>query len=116
MATKVSSSLIGSISAAQIDTTVTTITGTYTLADTDKNSIIQFNSSSTATIIVPALFPIGTQIVIIQQGTAQATLSGAVGVTLTSNGDKFKTKGQYASIAVTKVTANTWAVGGSTSL
>ena len=56
-------------------------------------------------------FPIGTQLLLMQLGAGQVTVSGAVGVTVISRSGT-KTAGQYALISLIKVAANQWVVGG----
>jgi len=82
----------------------------------DSNCIVPVNNASAITITVPAdttlNFPIGTNIVVYQKGAGQVTIDGAAGVTLLSNASKVKLTGQYSSVALFKLSTNTWLLGG----
>lgn len=87
----------------------------YTLVASDAGRFIQISHSSPVTLTVPTnasvAFPIGTQINIMQFGTAQITISGA-GITFLSSGNKLKTTDQYSVATLIKTDTNTWAVVG----
>ena len=119
--TKVSSSLINSLGASQIDTTVSLVSANYTLAVADENTIIQINKSAAVTINVPtdavALMPVGTQIVFVQTGAGQLTVAAVTPGTTSVNGaNGLKTNARYSIISLFKVAANSWVVGGDTTL
>lgn len=81
----------------------------------DAGRLITLSNASAIAVTIAADattdFPIGTQLLMMQLGTGQVTVSGAVGVTVVSkNGTK--TSGQYAVISLIKVAANQWVVGG----
>lgn len=82
----------------------------------DSNCIVPVNNSAAITITVPTdatlAFPIGTNIVVYQKGAGQVTITGAAGVTLLSNASKVKLTGQYSSVALFKLSTNTWLLGG----
>ena len=80
------------------------------------NSVIRVTNGSLTTITVPtdatSNVEIGTQIVIIQNGTAQVTIQPSVGVTLMSAGGKTKTTGQYSVCTLIKTASDEWVLGG----
>jgi hypothetical protein len=101
---------------AQTDTT-------YTVTDiaggSDAGKLITASNASPITISIPtdatanANFPIGTQILVMQLGAGQATVSAVTPGTTAVNGKNgLKTSGQYAVISLIKVAANSWVVGG----
>lgn len=98
-------------------------TGSYspTAGDlSDDGKLIEFNSASANTFIVPTNannpYPIGTQISILQTGAGQTTIVGASGVGLnctpqiTSNTGKLRT--QWSSATLIKRATNTWVLIG----
>lgn len=85
-------------------------TSNHTLLITDKNSLLIFTNTSSATVTVPAdsteNFPIGAQIQIARVGSGSLTLNAAASVNLTSSGN-------FASgetIILQKINSNSWAV------
>jgi hypothetical protein len=101
---------------AQTDTT-------YTVTDiaggSDAGKLITASNASPITISIPtdatanANFPIGTQILVMQLGAGQVTVSAVTSGTTAVNGKNgLKTSGQYAIISLIKVAANSWIVGG----
>jgi hypothetical protein len=99
-----------------VSSNVTTQTATYTIALADNNSVVQMNSSSALTLVVPTdasvAFPVGSQVIVSQKGTGQVTLSGAAGVTIASNSSKIKTTGQNSAAVLIKLASNSWLLGG----
>ena len=76
-------------------------TGTaYTLVIGDRDKLVEMDNASANTLTIPTnasvAFPIGTQILIVQKGAGQTTISGDTGVTVYSEDSKVKTVGQYA--------------------
>ena len=111
--------------ASDLDSRVTAIeevssssqTGTtYTLALSDAGTLINLANASPFTLTVPGNstvpFPIGTQILLYQGSTGQATVAAASGVTIRSEGSKFKLKDQYAVACLYKLLTNTWILFG----
>jgi len=92
-------------------------TASYTLVVSDAGEMIVVNSASPTTITIPTQatansnFPIGTQILIMQTGTAQVTIAGVVGVTVNSKNGTI-TSGQYAVISLIKIASDSWVVAG----
>ena len=86
---------------------------TYTLALTDRSSIVSMNNASANTVTIPlnssVAFPVGTTITIVQRGTGITTIQGTTGVSVngTSAGSK-ATTGQYQGIAIYKESTDSW--------
>ena len=74
------------------------------------------DNASANTLTIPTnasvAFPIGTQILIVQKGAGQTTISGDTGVTVYSEDSKVKTVGQYALATLIKCASDTWYLGG----
>ena len=79
-----------------------------TLAASDEASIIRFSNAAAVTVTVPndASIPVGFIVHLYQEGAGQVTAS-ASGVTIRS-GIGNKTRVQYASISLTKVSSTQW--------
>lgn len=88
----------------------------YTLALSDLGKVIPINNGSANTITVPVnasvAFPIGSIVNIIQTGAGQTTISPSAGVTIRAEGDKLKTKGQYALVGLVKIATDEWVLFG----
>jgi hypothetical protein len=112
----------GVISNATINSAKTSIefnqrVASYTLALTDRDKVVEMNSTSATTVTVPTNasvpFPIGSSIVVAQTNTGQVTIAGASGVTV--NGTPgLKTRTQWAIATLIKRGTNTWLVVGDT--
>jgi len=92
-------------------------TGTaYTLVIGDRDKLVEMDNASANTLIIPTnasvAFPIGTQILIVQKGSGQTTISADTGVVVYSEDSKVKTVGQYALATLIKCASNTWYLGG----
>ena len=95
-------------------------TVSYTLthinSGSDAGKLIVVNSTNPATITIPdqasanSNFPIGTQILVMQIGSA-ASIVAASGVVLNSR-NGVTTSGLYAVISLIKIAANSWVVAG----
>jgi hypothetical protein len=87
-----------------------------TLAGDDFGRIIDYFSSSAGTITIPPnstlALPQFAQIMFIQTGTGQLTVSGGAGVSVVSNQSKFKTAAQYAVITAWQRTIDNWILFG----
>ena len=91
-------------------------TGTaYTLVLADGGKVVEMNNASANTVTVPpnssVAFPVGTQILVVQQGAGQTTIAGA-GVTFRSKDSNLKITGQYSSAALIKRATDEWYVVG----
>ena len=89
----------------------------YTIALSDRDELVELSSASATTVTVPAdsttNFPIGSNVSLLQTGTGQVTVAGAVGVTVNSN-PGLKLSGQWAAASLIKRAANTWILIGNT--
>lgn len=97
-------------------TTFTEKTANYTL-DTlaHQDSVVEINSSSATTFTIPAnadlAWPVGASMDILQTGTGQVTVAGAVGVTVNSTpGLKLRTR--WSSCTIMKRGTDSWIVYG----
>jgi hypothetical protein len=88
-----------------------TKTTAYTLSAADCGSTILYNSGSAANITLFATAPVNCTVVIVQQGVGQATVVNS-GTTLNSVNSYTKTKGQWAAIGLTAVSATVWVLSG----
>jgi hypothetical protein len=83
----------------------------YTLVIGDDGKIIEVSNASANTLTVPrdisVNFPVGTQIMIIQTGAGQTTITPAGGVTINST-PGLKLRAQWSSATLLKRAADTW--------
>lgn len=98
-------------------TGVSSKTSSYTLTQSDANTILQLSASSATTITVPTdasvAFDNGTQIMIVQTGAGQVTVAAATPATTSVNGaNGLTTASQYSIISLIKTSTNNWVVGG----
>jgi hypothetical protein len=88
----------------------------YTAVLGDADSYIQFTSGSAVAFTIPAnasvAFPVGTVLVIEQNGAGAVTFTPDTGVTLHSRGGALATAGQYAVAQAKKVATNIWTIIG----
>lgn len=86
-------------------------TTSYTLVLADDGKIVEVLSATAVNVTIPlessVMFPIGTQITVIQTGVGQITFVPAGGVTLNGN-PGVKTRGQWTAGTLIKRAANTW--------
>ena len=96
--------------------TNTTTAATYTLALTDRNKLVIVNNASANVVNVRlnsvVAFPTGTQILIVQEGAGQITITPEAGVTVASESSKYKTAGRYAMATLIKVATDSWYLSG----
>ena len=96
--------------------TIDNKTASYTLVLSDANKLIEVNNASANTLGVPLnstdAFPIGTQILVAQQGAGQTTITPVSGVTLRSSGGKLKISAQYGIATLIKRATDEWYVAG----
>jgi hypothetical protein len=98
------------------DTSISTGITSYVLKNADANKILMCNNTSPLTASVPYnTFNVGTEIVLVQN-SGLVTLSAGSGVTIKSNGNKYKTNGVNAAVLLIKTQTNTWLLGGNTAL
>lgn len=97
-------------------TTFTEKTSSYTLDTLDhQDNVVEINSSSATTFTIPTnatlAWPIGASMDILQTGTGQVTIAGAVGVTVNSTpGLKLRTR--WSSCTIMKRGTDSWIVYG----
>jgi len=88
---------------------------TYTLALADAGYLVTLNNSAAITLTVPPVssvpLPNGTQILILQLGTGQITISPGSLVTLYGR-NGLKTSGQFSVVCLIKVINDAWVVSG----
>jgi hypothetical protein len=89
---------------------------TYTLALTDKSSVVRMNRATAQTLTVPpnssVAFPIGSQVIIVAMGAGAVTIAAGSGVTLRSKDGDLEIDGQYGIAACVKIGTNEWVVTG----
>ena len=93
---------------------------TYTFVASDGlNTMVTLSNASAIAVTIPTnattAFPVGTVLNFAQTGAGQVTVSGASGVTVTSNGATAaspKTRVQYSSGSAIQTSANNWLVIG----
>lgn len=97
---------------------INTQTGTtFTPALTDAGKLITASNAAAISLTIPTDatvdFPVGTQLLVMQLGAGQVTVSAVTpGTTSVNSKNGLKTSGQYAVISLIKVAANNWVVGG----
>jgi hypothetical protein len=96
-------------------TSINAQTASYTGVLTDRDKLIEINSSSATTFTIPlnssVAYPVGTSFDVLQTGTGQVTIAGAAGVTVNSTpGLKLRT--QWSSATLFKRAEDTWVVFG----
>ena len=90
---------------------------TFTPGLTDAGKLVTASNAAAISITIPTdasvNFPIGTQLLVMQLGAGQVTVSAVTpGTTTIISRNGTKTAGQYALISLIKVAANQWVVGG----
>jgi Major tropism determinant N-terminal domain len=97
-------------------TTITSKTADYTLSSlSERDSMIEVNSSSAVTITVPAnssvAYPVGTTIDLLRVGSGAVTIAAGSGVTLNyTPGNKLRA--QWSSASLFKRATDTWVLVG----
>ena len=90
---------------------------TFTPGLTDAGKLVTASNAAAISLTIPTdasvNFPIGTQLLVMQLGAGQVTVSAVTpGTTTIISRSGTKTAGQYALISLIKVAANQWVVGG----
>lgn len=106
------------VNAIPVKTNTPTLSGgTYSITASDAGKIVEVNNAGSATITIPdnETFAVGTQIVIMQIGSGDATVSIAVQTPASqtlnySPGNKLR--GQWAAATLLKRSSNTWVLYG----
>ena len=87
---------------------------------TDAGKIVEMNDGSALNLTIPPTgtgggevnFPIGTQIIIVQQGAGAVTIVEGTGVTTRSLDDAAIINGQYVSVALIQRATKEWYIFG----
>jgi hypothetical protein len=91
-------------------------TASYTLVLSDKDKLIEMNSSSANTLTVPLnsseAFPVGSQINILQTGTGQTTIAPVGGGVTINATPGLKLRAQWSSATLIKRAENVWVLAG----
>lgn len=89
---------------------------TYTLVAADAGKLITSSNGSAQTITVPpnssVAFDVGTQIIVQNIGSANATLAQGSGVTINSKDSNKEIDGQYAAATLIKTATDVWSLIG----
>lgn len=90
-----------------------TVAGTtYTLSESDRSKILIFTNSSDITLTVPTGLSDLFDVMLVQNGTGQITVSGAVGVTVNAALSATKTAYQYAVATLIPTGSDTFILSG----
>jgi hypothetical protein len=91
-------------------------TASYTLVLSDAGKAVQMTVASANNLTVPpnssVAFPVGTQILVIQQGSGQTTIVAGAGVTLYSKDSNLKLSAQWCAATLIKANTDTWIIVG----
>jgi len=83
----------------------------YTVVLTDKDKLVEVSNAAANTLTVPpnssVAFPIGSQIIILQTGAGQTTITAGAGVTINAT-PGLKLRAQWSSATLIKRATNTW--------
>jgi hypothetical protein len=89
---------------------------TYTFVLADAGKMVTFANGSAQTITVPpnssVAFAVGTQIIVQNIGSANATLAEGSGVTINSKDSNKEIDGQYAAATLIKTATDAWSLIG----
>ena len=89
---------------------------THTFVIADAGKLVTSSNGSAQTVTVPpnssVAFPIGTQIIVQNIGSANATLAQGTGVTINSKDSNKEIDGQFAAGALIKTATNVWSLIG----
>lgn len=89
--------------------------GNHTFVASDAGKLVTGNDSSTQTFTIPdGTFSVGTVLTIMQKGSSKITFSTATGQTINNRQGHTQTAGQYAIVALTQYTTDTWVLTGDT--
>lgn len=104
-------SLVGTMNASAIVTTVSDKSANYSLLAADENTIIR-STGSAITITIPNVLNVGESVQFLQDGSGQITFTAGTGATLQAPGGKLKTTGQYSWAAVVCVASGQYRLTG----
>lgn len=90
-----------------------TISGTsYTLAEVDRSKILVFTASGATTLTVPSGLSTVFDVMLVQAGAGQVTVSGSSGVTINAALSATKTAYQYAVATLLPIAPNVFILSG----
>ena len=90
-----------------------TIAGTtYTLSESDRSQILLFTNAAAITLTVPAGLSTLFDVMLVQTGTGQITLTGAGGVTINAVLNATKTAYRYAVATLLPIGTNAFILSG----
>ena len=90
-----------------------TITGTtYTLSEADRSKILAFTNASAVTLTVPSGLSGVFDVMIVQSGAGQITVSAGAGVTINAALSATKTAYQYAVATLLPIGVDTFILSG----
>ena len=91
-------------------------TASYALVLSDAGKAVQMTVASANNLTVPpnssVAFPVGTQILVIQQGAGQTTIVAGAGVTLYSKDSNLKLSAQWCAATLIKANTDVWVILG----
>lgn len=106
----------GKVKAEQASAAIVTKSADCTLALSEAGRLLQVDAAADVTVTVPAhadvAFPVGTEIEVCQWGAGVVSIAGAAGVTIRSLDGCTDTAGQYATVALKKMSSNEWLLTG----
>jgi hypothetical protein len=85
---------------------------TYVLSDNDNGRIITLSASSAISLNVPSGLPVGFNVIAIQIGTGQVSVSAGNGVIINSDGAKTKIASQHSSASIVSYDTNIFNLAG----
>lgn len=84
----------------------------YTLVLSDAGKIVEVSNASANTLTVPpnssVAFPVGTQVIVIQTGAGQTTLTAGAGVTINSKDGDLALSAQWSAATLVKRATDSW--------
>lgn len=109
--------LNGKASLGKLDGIVTYSAGTSrTLAITDLGKMVEMNNAAANTLFIPpdsaVSFPLYTYIPVVQIGAGQTTIGAGAGVTVRSQGGRYRLTGQFAQAGLFKRDWDEWVIAG----
>ena len=79
---------------------------TYLLTNGDNGRAITLNNASPITVAIPSGLPVGYNVILLQLGSGQVSLSAGVGVSIASDGGKTKIASQHSTASLLSYASN----------
>ncbi len=111
-ASDVSGVLSTPVAASSVFVVTTTQTGSYTLKQSDHNTVVLLNFSAAGTLTLPSGLTAGTTVEIIQMGTGAVTLASGSGATLGGYAGGVTLAGLKASARARLLPSGEWNIAG----